>query len=471
MHGPAFWVDWIYANVLLALGTLWLLVSLRQYPRADRPQALLLVAGVAAPWVGNLAYIFGFIPIKGLDPTPLGFAMTGVCFTVGLFRYQLFERIPIARTLLVDSLADAVFVLDPAWEVLDHNVAARTLAARDHLIGEVIDDLLPWWRPADIPAGPAGEPPRLAPVDVGAHTYNPSLRPVFDEHRVFAAWLLVVRDITERVRAEAARLDLERRLLEQQRVESLSVLARGLAHDFDNLLQSIVGNVELALMVSENEEVRDSLAHAISGARNAADLVAKMRTYSGQRPQEFAVVDLGSLASGMVGLLRRSVARLGTIHYGPPPAPVLARADPTQVRQILLNLIVNAAEASGETPCDITVRVGVDRDPATRPASVGVGGLDPARPYARIDVRDTGPGMDRDTAAHAFDPFFTTKATGRGLGLAAVRGIVLGHDGAVHVDSRPGAGTTFRVWLPLVEEPVKASEIDTGAGADTGAPA
>jgi len=228
------------------------------------------------------------------------------------------------------------------------------------------------------------------------------------------------------------------------------VLADGLAHDFNNLLQGVVGNAQAALHeLPAPSDARDAVEAAIASARRAVDVAAKMRVYSGEKAPAFVDVDLDAVATEMVGLLRRSAARRGTLTYDAPPAPVGVMGDPTQLRQVLLNLIVNAAEASGDTPCAVIVRLRVEDASAPRPDVHAMGRLDPARRYACLDVCDRGAGMDAATAAHVFDPFFSTKASGRGLGLAAVQSIVKGHHGAIDLDSRAGAGTTFRVWLPL----------------------
>lgn len=467
VHGPAFWLDWVYANILLGLGTYWMLLALRHYPRQYRPQMLLLVTGMAAPWVGNFAYIFGLIPIKGLDATPLGFSVTGLCFAVGLFRYQLFELVPVARSLLFDNLGDPVFVLDPARYVLDMNTAARTLtggrlprpsAEREggSTSGRRIEDVLPWWRELAWDEKPTTERPRIVKIEPGARSFEVVILAIVDDRREFAAWLVVIHDITVLVEAEATRLSLERRLLEQQHVESLTVLAGGLAHDFNNFLQAILGNAELARSQAASDSItRECLDTVITGAVRAIDVVAKMRAYAGERVEALRDVDLAALIGGMVDLLSYSAARGAMMLYEPPRESVLVHGDPTELRQVVLNLIVNATEAAGSGPCQIMVSAGVEELTADRLSQAidRAGAATPAPPgrYAFIEVQDTGTGMDAATLARIFDPYFTTKADGRGLGLAAVQGIVRSHRGILHVTSEVGRGTTFRVWLPTPE--------------------
>jgi signal transduction histidine kinase len=451
VHGPIFWLDWVYANVLLATGTFWLAHAIRHYPQRYRPQTALLLLGVTAPWIGNLAYIFGLIPWPGLDATPLGFVVTGVCFAVGLFRYQLFELVPVARTLLFDSLGDAVYVLDPGWHVVDVNAAARRQAESQYIIGRPIASVLPWWPSLGFTDEPRPKAPRVVKIESGSRSLDVTLLPVLDERGWFAAWLAVVRDVTDRAQAESARIDLERRLLEQQHVESLSVLAGGLAHDFNNLLQAVLGNAEVAKRLTRNlPAVQESLDTVIEGTERAAEVVSKMRAYAGDRTDASIDIDLNAITEGMVDLLARSSTGRCTIAYEAPPERVPVKGDPTQLRQVALNLIVNATEAGGGELCTVTVRTGVER--ATRPntsdAPAASSEGTPDR-YAFLEVRDIGAGMDGATMARIFDPYFTTKADGRGLGLAAVQGIVRSHHGWLTVTSEPGKGSTFRVWLPL----------------------
>ena len=458
VHGPAFWAAAVYAYVCLAYGTYWLVSAQRHYPKRYRPQTRLLLGALVAPWIGNFTYLTGILHVPGLDLTPVGFTVTGVCFAVGVFRYELFELVPLARGLLFDNLGDAVFVLDRGLHVLDMNAAARTLAGPGSTVGRPIQQTLTWWPRLNLADQSGTAQPVTLNVDPANRWLEVSVTPVYDagdrQQRTgaFVAWLVVVRDVSERLRAHAERLALERRLLEQQHVESLSVLTGGLAHDFNNFLQGILGSAEIALrQLKTREDPRESLDAVIVGSERAIEIVEKMRAYAGERPQAFVRVDLDSLVHGMVGLLQRSAARHGTISYEAPATPVRVLGDPTQLRQVVLNLIVNAAEASGNAPCAITVRTGVELVTADRLDASGASA--PAAPgrYAVLEVRDGGPGMSPAVLARIFDPFFTTKTAGRGLGLAALQGIVRNHEGAVRAASEPGRSTTFTVWFPLAE--------------------
>jgi signal transduction histidine kinase len=192
----------------------------------------------------------------------------------------------------------------------------------------------------------------------------------------------------------------------------------------------------------------------ILGAQRAADLVAKMLAYAGERHGSMERIDLDALVLELLELLRASAARHCTVHYQGHPAAIVG--DPTQIRQIAMNLIINAAEAVDEQSGTVTVSTGIERLSAWKLADMTFGGDAAPGAYAFLEVRDNGPGMDADTRGRIFNPFFTTKQSGHGLGLAAVQGIVRGHRGALRVESDPGRGSRFCVWLP--------AEQDTEAG-------
>ena len=447
VHGPWFAVAAAFTYVTLAAGTIWLWIAVRQQPSQYRLQSLMLILALGAPWAGNLAYVSGLIPIRGFDPTPVGFAISGVFFGVGLFRYHLFDLVPVARTVLFDSLGDAAFVIDREGRVVDSNAAARALTAGGDLpLGRKIERVLPWWNTR----------PRLgatgAVVHVDGKALDVQLRPVLDESRELSAWLVLVRDITDRERAEAERRALDHRLVEQQQVKTMSLLAGGLAHDFKSLLTGIVGNADLAaVQIPEDAPAQESIAAILNAAERATELVARMQDYAGERPLKNQAVDMNAITADMVTLLQSSAARHCHLVFRP-TAKVKAIGDPTQLRQILLNLIVNAAEA---VPNDGTIEVRLSTGTAES-SDLGTATLDATRPrpgsaapqLAVIDVTDTGGGMDAAVIDRIFDPFFSTKATSRGLGLSSVLGIVRGHEGAIRVRSQPGEGTAIRVWIP-----------------------
>ena len=224
------------------------------------------------------------------------------------------------------------------------------------------------------------------------------------------------------------------------------MLAGGIAHDFNNLLTGTLGHAELALLdVPPNSEVRDHIQGVISGVRHTAELTRQLLAYAGRGRFVVQPLQLNTLIREMSDLLRVSVAKHCTLRYELAPALPQIDADSAQIRQIVLNLLVNASEAIPTAGGTITLSTSLE--------ALGPGLADdlPAGAYVRLGVADTGTGMDAATLERIFDPFFSTKLTGRGLGLAAVQGIVRGHKGALRVSSRAGEGTTFNLWFPAVD--------------------
>jgi len=260
-----------------------------------------------------------------------------------------------------------------------------------------------------------------------------------------------VVDVTERKQAEQDKLELERRLLHSQKLESLGVLAGGIAHDFNNILAGILGFADLALdHLSPNDRARADIDIIKKAALRAADLTKQMLAYTGKGKFQFAPVNLSTIAQEIWEMLQVSITKKATLVCNLPAELPTIRADASQLHQVLLNLVINAAEAIGEQPGVITISTGVGEITAADKACL-VGDCQ-SGPCVFLEVVDTGCGMKEEVLAKIFDPFYTTKFTGRGLGLAAVHGIVRGHQGALKVTSRPGQGTTFRLYFPVIAE-------------------
>lgn len=264
-------------------------------------------------------------------------------------------------------------------------------------------------------------------------------------------------DISAQKQAEAARLGLERKMLEGQKLESLGLLAGGVAHDFNNLLSSIVGNADLArIALPAGHGAGVSLQAIEAAALRAAELCRQMLAYAGKGRFVIERTDLTALTEDLLPLLRVSLGQQATLKFELARGLPAVSADATQLRQIVMNLVLNAADAVGEKGGEIVLATGVmTADAAWLGAAAAGAGL-PAGDYVYLEVRDTGCGMAPEVLARIFDPFFTTKFAGRGLGLAAVLGIVRGHHGALRVSSRPGAGSVFRLLLPPLSAPAAA---------------
>ena len=299
--------------------------------------------------------------------------------------------------------------------------------------------------------------------DEHPRSVNASL--VTDEAGNARGFISISRDITARKRAEEERLELERRVLHAQKLESLGLLAGGIAHDFNNLLTGIMGNASLAMhRLAGDHPVRQQLERIEIGSRRAVELTSQMLAYAGKGNFDIGAVDLGRLVAEMSQLFDASVPKkVGLVYRIDADLPAIL-GDSAQLQQLVMNLITNAAEAIGDevvgaiTVCGSLCSASDAGEILRRDGAVGDGR------WICVEVADTGCGMDADTRARIFDPFFTTKFAGRGLGLAAVLGIVRAHCGDISVTSAPGEGSIFRLIFPATDEVVElGAEDETGA--------
>jgi two-component system, cell cycle sensor histidine kinase and response regulator CckA len=266
--------------------------------------------------------------------------------------------------------------------------------------------------------------------------------------------VLAFHDISEQKKAEEERLLWERQILETQKLESLGVLAGGIAHDFNNLLTGILGNASLVLDELEHgSPERDSIKQIEIAALRAAELTRQMLAYAGKGRFVIQLIDLNELIVEMAALLKASIAKPVALQFDLAAHLPPIEGDATQIRQIVMNLIMNAAEAIGESQGIIRIKTQPQQFHEERTAGTTAVVVDEplSGDYIALDVSDTGSGMDAATVARIFEPFFTTKFTGRGLGLAAVMGIIRGHHGRLQVTSEVGKGTVFSIFLPSVE--------------------
>ncbi len=257
-----------------------------------------------------------------------------------------------------------------------------------------------------------------------------------------------ILDVTDSKFAEEERRRLEAQFHHAQKLESLGVLAGGIAHDFNNLLMSMLGHASLAEgELPAEAPAREHLKQIELAARRASELTNQMLAYSGRGRFIVEPVDLSALVKEMARLLETVISKSAELDLDLAPDLPAIEADATQIRQIVMNLITNASDALEERPGRITVKTEVL--PCGGASGELVLGQDlKGRRSVLLVVSDTGCGMDAATQKRIFDPFFTTKTTGRGLGLAAVLGIVRGHGGSIHVRSVPGRGTTVEVRFP-----------------------
>jgi PAS domain S-box-containing protein len=260
----------------------------------------------------------------------------------------------------------------------------------------------------------------------------------------------IFRDITDKKRAEEERKRLEERVQRTKKIEAIGVLAGGMAHQFNNIMAGILGYAELCLArLPADSPLKDFLLKIEQGARRAAELTTKMLAYSGQAMFMPKEIELAAFIREKARIIKTTLPQKAELRLDIQTEPILINADPTQLKYLVMDLAANASEALDDEGGLITIKTGkmyADRQYISQ-AFLAEGSKE--GDYAFIEVSDTGMGMDEETLVRIFDPFFTTKFTGRGLGMAAVLGIVKGHNGIINVSSRPSHGTTVRVLLPV----------------------
>ncbi len=260
-----------------------------------------------------------------------------------------------------------------------------------------------------------------------------------------------VRDISRRKKAEQERQRFHEQMQQAQRLESLGVLAGGVAHDFNNLLTGVIGNADLALMsLPEDSEVRESLQQIQQSAEEAAEVASQMLAYSGKGQFVIEPVHLADLVREVRSLLQAAVPRRVSLEIECQQDVPTFEGDPDQIKQVVINLVTNAAEAIGEGRGTVSLAVSALEPGEAFFEDASLRGDTSAEVYTCLEVADDGCGMDRATRKQIFEPFFTTKFTGRGLGLPVVLGIARAHGGSIRVQSEPGAGTKVQVLLPAV---------------------
>lgn len=369
---------------------------------------------------------------------------------------------------LLESAPQGVIAIDENGLVALVNVRTEEMFgySRDELIGRPLDILLPErLRAAHLKhqrqyfAHPRTRPMGLG-LDLWGRRKNSSEIPLeislsCVEHGGTQLALALVTDITERKKAEE-------HFRQAQKLESIGMLAGGIAHDFNNLLVGVIGSASLAQdLLPPGSPAAELLDEVVKTGEQAAHLTRQMLAYAGKGQFVVELLNLSNLLPEMTGLVQPSISKKIALHLDLDSDLPPIEADRGQMQQVFMNLVLNAAEAIDSDAGMVSVKTGVqDVDEPYIRRNLETE-LSPGR-YVLLEVRDTGCGMDDATRARIFDPFFSTKFQGRGLGLAAVAGIVRGHKGAISVSSVPGNGACFTVLFPAAEGAAAAAQVAAG---------
>jgi signal transduction histidine kinase/CheY-like chemotaxis protein len=351
---------------------------------------------------------------------------------------------------ILESITDAFIALDAEgrYTYVNHVAAAMGRSTPSELIGKVLWEVFPHIEGSTLQAFLRGVVSARRPGEFEFYDTKYDAWTAWHAYPTGDGVSAFVSDVTLKKR-------LDDQIRQSAKLESLGVLAGGVAHDFNNLLVGILGNASLAQEVlPDSDPVRPMLDDVVKASERAAELTQQLLAYSGKGRFVVEPVDLAELVRENRALLKISMSANVRLKLTLPESAPVVQADRTQMQQIVMNLMINAAEAIGNQPGQVSVTVNpMDIVPGNSDSRFQAFDLAPGR-YVQLTVADDGCGMSPETLKKIFDPFFTTKFTGRGLGLAAVQGIVRAHSGAISVDSSPGKGTTFHVLLPSSAEDV-----------------
>jgi PAS domain S-box-containing protein len=347
-----------------------------------------------------------------------------------------------------DAISDGVALLDECGRIKRSNAAMAALLGERKIDTLEMDAAFPAERgePAIASLLESRQRSRMERT-LGDRCFRISIDPMTDAAGKLLGGVAIVTDITERKR-------LDEQLRHAQKLESIGLLAGGVAHDFNNILMGVLGNASLALeSLDEPKKTGELLRDVVHAGERAAELTRQLLAYAGKGRFIVGPVDLSRLIHDLVPLIQPSIPRNVRLALELEPDLPAVQADKTQLEQLVMNLIINAGEAMEEGRGTLSVST------SHRHVSLeDLGGYltEHQQPgeYVVMEVSDTGSGMDEETVKRIFDPFFSTKFLGRGLGLSAALGIVRGHKGGVKVTTAPGCGTTFEVLFPAIAMPV-----------------
>lgn len=376
---------------------------------------------------------------------------------------QLFEESDGFSNVL-GSLSDGVLVLNESFRYVYWNRAMEALSGRssdemlrdERVAWEIFPHLLE--QGVDQMMRRAMEGEVVQRMDIPFHLESgksgyttETFMPVRNSAGMIVGIVGVIRDTTERVRAEAERHELQAQLLHVQRLEGLGVFAGGIAHDFNNLLAALMGHAELiADDLPAGSETRESADAILAITKNASALCKQILMYAARTETATGVLNLSDCVREVGGLVQVSIGQGVQANYELAKQPLLIEGDASKIQQIVMNLLSNASEACEGRGGRIDVKTSSEFCSDEMLAKAAAGTEARSGEFVVLEVRDSGVGMNATDQAHIFDPYVSSKGPGRGLGLAVVYGLVRAHGGVILIDSVAGQGTTIRVLFPRV---------------------
>jgi signal transduction histidine kinase/CheY-like chemotaxis protein len=465
-RGPFYWLHMSYLNLAILAGNLFFLKKWLSTRSQLRDQAMTVFISSMIPWIGLTIYILGGTPWR-IDTNSLFMTFAALGFLIGDLRFHMFDLQPIAHAQIFQGMEVGVVVLDPFHHLLDVNPAGlKLLSPPVDFQGLPLEELQTPIATEILELLRSGENRREIRLDDGSRSrwIGINLSPLNNRRGRLIGKLVHLIDITVPKQAAEEQLTLQKRVLEAGKAESLGLMAGGIAHDYNNLLQVVLGNLDLALRkLGPAAVARDFLEDAARASRRAADLTHEILAFSGKGGMMLRDCALDEIAGEVATVYADKTPSGVVIECEPAPGLPPVKGDPQQLGHILSILVQNACEAMRERRGTITVDVSAQRF-GPEELAAGMNAEHPAPGlFGVITVTDQGPGMTPEVMSSAFDPFFSTKGVGKGLGLAALHGIVRAHHGAVFLDSTPGGGLSVRVLIPTAVRPTETAPVAKGA--------
>jgi PAS domain S-box-containing protein len=446
IYGPWYWVHVGYSYLLILTGTIFVFRSLHHRQGLHRWQAIALIVSVLAPWLGNILYFSGYNPIPYLDLTPFAFVITVAALTWAILGFRLMDLAPIARDLIVDEMKDGMIVIDTQGQVVDINASAERLINRvgSQAIGNSLAAVLAPW--PELVERYRNVTEAVDEISVGAgRWFELQISPLRDRHGQFLGRVIVLRDITARKEIENALSNALQQAQEANRLKS-QLLAR-VSHELRTPLGGVLGFAELLQLDSYgalNEEQRDAATQILASANDLDNMIGQLLDQA-QLDSETLVLHnrLFSLSPALQEVTDRMIElarEKGLAFYVEiaPNLPPSVYGDDSRIKQILSNLIDNAIKFTMQGRVDLNVYR-----------------LDSG--HWAFKVSDTGPGISEGAQAYVFESFrqentaITRDNRGAGLGLSITKSLIELMKGEIHLESKPGEGSTFTVILPLAE--------------------
>jgi PAS domain S-box-containing protein len=451
--GPMYWMHIAYTYALLTCSFVLFASWARDTQSRFRSQSSSIVVAMAVPGLISALSDIGLSPLPGIDLTPASLVVSGALASVAIFRFRLADIIPIASRLIVQTIEDLTLVVDAKGLLVDFNPSAQAAIGLDPQlsVGRALAELpSPWCSVLGPYSGVSSAHDTIhVELAAGVRWYHLTVSSLREESGTTVGRLFHLHDITERKRVEEALRESQERIARAQKMEAIGRLAGGIAHDFNNMLQVLLGYCAMMkshlndqdAMLNEVETIEDCV-------KRAASLTRQLLAFTRKQVVQPKAINIGELLQQSERMLSSVLGEDVSLKVVLGVGIGRVRADPDQIQQVIMNLVLNARDAM---PDGGRIIISIENVSLLESSGSEI----PPGDYLRLTVDDTGRGMDANTMDHLFEPFFTTKAVGQGtgLGLPIVYGIVKQCGGYIKVESKISVGSTFTIHLPRVFEP------------------